>query len=869
MADKSISEFSALTTSNEEIEFIVNDDGDTKKIDRATLFSGNGSNLTGMSIDGLSDGVYIRGNIGLGYQTLDDIKTTGATGSNNVAVGNSALFDTEDGNWNTAVGDDTLLVLDSKDRNTAIGARSQMGAGGTGNTSLGYKSLFSPDGDYNIGIGYEPISATSTAWDFSGSYNIGIGYQAGYVLSTGQYNFLGGYQAGYALTTGSNNIFLGNTAGDAVETGSNNVIIGDYAGTTALADTVAIYAGTTERMKIDSTGLTINGAAVGGGGSGEANVQVDWNETTTTDDAYILNKPVDATASVTGLATATQITKLDGIEASANNYSHPSDEHLPSSVSQAEAGYLDGVTSAIQTQLNSKAASSHGTHLTSNSVGITELNVSDGTNGQMLSTNGSGTLSFATASGGGVNITSAATAPSSPTVGDQWFDTTDGILFTYMTDGTDSDWIDISSANGLAASSGGGIGEFISTSIAISSDDTALDADDGTTNANIGIGSNALNRVEGGNNNIALGELALRLNVVGNTNISLGRLSSYKTTGNGNVALGNQALYNNSSGEYNIGLGAEALAGASTSTGSYNIGMGYQAGYALSTGQYNFLGGYTAGYSLTTASDNVYLGREAGYSHNGAGGSQIFIGEKAGKYSSGSGGGDIGIGRETCAGYSAGTGGLYNVGIQIGALGRLAGGSQNVAIGRGAGSQITTASDNVCLGSFSGDSITTGSNNIMLGKWTDSGSVSGTNRIAIGYDITVNSDSRIVIGEGNTNRIYNTFSSSATWTRSSDVRLKTEIEDSSIGLGFINDLRPVKYKWKSDTSKTQQYGLIAQEVKSAMDTHGEPEFTVWDIEDSTPDGLQSLAYENLIVPLIKAVQELTARVKHLENERDS
>jgi hypothetical protein len=199
------------------------------------------------------------------------------------------------------------------------------------------------------------------------------------------------------------------------------------------------------------------------GGSGEANVQVDWNETTTTDDAYILNKPVDATASVTGLATATQITKLDGIEASANNYSHPSDEHLPSSVSQAEAGYLDGVTSAIQTQLNSKAASSHGTHLTTNSVGITELNVSDGTNGQVLSTNGSGTLSFATASGG-ANITSAATAPASPSVGDQWFNTTTGVLSTYMTDGTDSDWLDVSSANGLAASPGGGGGamEFVS-----------------------------------------------------------------------------------------------------------------------------------------------------------------------------------------------------------------------------------------------------------------------------------------------------------------------------------------------------------------------------------------------------------------------
>ena len=40
-----------------------------------------------------------------------------------------------------------------------------------------------------------------------------------------------------------------------------------------------------------------------------------------------------------------------------------------------------------------------------NSIGITELNVSEGTNGQVLSTNGSGTLSFITVSGGGGTLT--------------------------------------------------------------------------------------------------------------------------------------------------------------------------------------------------------------------------------------------------------------------------------------------------------------------------------------------------------------------------------------------------------------------------------------------------------------------------------
>ena len=43
----------------------------------------------------------------------------------------------------------------------------------------------------------------------------------------------------------------------------------------------------------------------------------------------------------------------------ASTYSHPSgagNEHLPATVTQEEAGYLDGVTSSIQTQMNTKAS---------------------------------------------------------------------------------------------------------------------------------------------------------------------------------------------------------------------------------------------------------------------------------------------------------------------------------------------------------------------------------------------------------------------------------------------------------------------------------------------------------------------------------
>jgi len=90
-----------------------------------------------------------------------------------------------------------------------------------------------------------------------------------------------------------------------------------------------------------------------------------------------------------------------------------------------------------------------------------------GSVGQVLTnvSNGVGTWQDAA---GGVNLTSATTAPASPTAGDQWFDTANGILYAYMTDGTQTQWLDISSANGqaaAAAAAGGGAMELISANI--------------------------------------------------------------------------------------------------------------------------------------------------------------------------------------------------------------------------------------------------------------------------------------------------------------------------------------------------------------------------------------------------------------------
>ena len=57
------------------------------------------------------------------------------------------------------------------------------------------------------------------------------------------------------------------------------------------------------------------------------------------------------------------------------------------------------------------------------------------------------------------------------------------------------------------------------------------------------------------------------------------------------------------------------------------------------------------------------------------------------------------------------------------------------------------------------------------------------------------------------------------------------------------------------------YGFIAQEVKAALDKHNITDFNGW---HESPDGIQGISYEMFIMPLVKAVQELSAKVTALE-----
>lgn len=74
---------------------------------------------------------------------------------------------------------------------------------------------------------------------------------------------------------------------------------------------------------------------------------------------------------------------------------------------------------------------------------------SSGVVGQVLTTNGTDTLSWQTSVGGGSGFTYTTSAPGSPVVGDRWMDSDTGKEYVYINDGNNSLWMEPVSSSGI------------------------------------------------------------------------------------------------------------------------------------------------------------------------------------------------------------------------------------------------------------------------------------------------------------------------------------------------------------------------------------------------------------------------------------
>ena len=199
--------------------------------------------LAGDALTSGGENVYVGYNAGSGENTQ----------SGDVAIGAHALSE-NDGQYNVAVGFRA---------GTSNGSSSDKGV------YLGYWAGPYVSGDDNISIGNFSMGGRTT----SGSDNIAIGRVSGYDLGAGQNNTFVGDATGYSVIGGDNNTFIGDGAGfhfdnDASSNiaigrragynvdGNNNTIIGsmEYAASTTMNGEIAIGAGTTERLRVDSNG---------------------------------------------------------------------------------------------------------------------------------------------------------------------------------------------------------------------------------------------------------------------------------------------------------------------------------------------------------------------------------------------------------------------------------------------------------------------------------------------------------------------------------------------------------------------------------------------------------------------------------------
>lgn len=91
---------------------------------------------------------------------------------------------------------------------------------------------------------------------------------------------------------------------------------------------------------------------------------------------------------------------------------------------------------------------------------------------------------------------------------------------------------------------------------------------------------------------------------------------------------------------------------------------------------------------------------------------------------------------------------------------------------------------------------------------------------------------------------------------------------SKYGSDFVNSIRPAKYNYVPElehlgikTSETH-FGVMAQDIQKYLSSVSDEEFNIIQMDE---DGNLMVNYIELIGPMIKTIQELSARVQQLES----
>ncbi len=364
-----------------------------------------------------------------------------------------------------------------------------------------------------------------------------------------------------------------------------------------------------------------------------------------------------------------------------------------------------------------------------------------------------------------------------------------------------------------------------------------------------------------GVNNTATGYSALNVNSTGNYNTAIGTDALKANNGSSNTAVGYLSLLNNV-GDDNTAIGVSALEKNLTSR---NTAVGINA---LKTDAYGF--------------ENTAVGYNAMRGNNPDGGGHIYNSTAVGSYA-------LYNAQANYDAYAAN----YNCSFGSYSLYSNTYGTSNTAMGYEALYNNITGGFNIAVGQNALRTNKTGYANTSLGGDVNESNFSYSTMIGANSLATASYQVRIgsVIGFNDPTSIGGKVS----WTTLSDGRVKKNIKENIPGLVFINKLKPVSYNIDEEVlNKIIQRpeikdkdgkiikssapdlaaakanaaivytGFIAQDVEKAAKSLNY-DFNGVDAAKNSKD-LYGLRYAEFVVPLVKAVQELSAKNDDLQNQ---
>ena len=687
----------------------------------AALFANTtGSGNTATGDDALNANTTGGYNSGFGINVL----TSNTTGTENTAMGASALQNTSVGSDNTAIGNYALPANTTAGRNTALGKN----ALSTQSYDNGGTAWFS----HNVAVGYSALSSNQPSSTSTGINNTAIGNLAMDANVTGSYNTAIGFGSDVSSGALSNTVSVGY---NAIADASNQVRLGNSSITTFYCK--GAWSATSPakpNMVVDGTGQIMSSTATIPSGNGTINQVAFWSSSGVLSGDNNLYWDNSNSRLGIGIATPGQKLELKGGNLLMSNNGTAGEIRF----AEPSAGGLNYTAFKAQTQAGDVTYT---------------LPAADGSGGNVLSTNGGGTLSWI--------LPGDITRVGSMTSGDAFADAT-----------ADDDWL------GLGGTAG-----------RIEFDDQATD-EVNILNANVGIGTNIPGqKLEVSDGNLLMSNTGVAGEVrfaepggAGGTDYTAFKAQSQA----GNVTYTLPASGGSSGNVLSTSGGGSGTlswiapnAGDITAVGSMTSGDAFAditaddkwLGLGSAAGRITFddqptdfvnilnanvgIGTSTPSQQLeitghfklpaTSASGGIIYKGSNRFLHN-YGTHNVFLGDLSGNLTLSGGVNNTGIGDSTL--YSV-TSGDYNVAIGVSALNALTTASGNTAVGTRAGiSNISggyntimgyqagnqnTADRNTMIGCESGYKNTTGQYNVFLGHQSGYSNTTGLNSTALGY----------------------------------------------------------------------------------------------------------------------------------------